>query len=86
MTKKRSASKDSGYTRQGVRDLSYLKGKSRGIKLPDLPMEQFLPECRHENLRYFPDKNYYECPACGACGSMFEEETTNKYNKENKTK
>jgi hypothetical protein len=53
----------SGFTSQGVRDLSYIKGKSVGIKLEMPPGEA----CSHPaaHMHRLPEIGYMQCRKCG---------------------
>lgn len=58
-----------GYTKQGVRDLSYLKGKSVGVRLPAPPAAGLNCEHPHTNLHY---DNMSGCTTCGKCKQMWD--------------
>lgn len=66
MAKQRNA-----YTRQGLRDLNSIKGKSVGITLPMPPLSVI---CNHKGL-YVADKwrNVETCSACGEQREVFRE-------------
>lgn len=48
-------------TRQGVRDLSYIAGKSNGIRLQAVPSEAY--DCNHKNTYKLDGER--ECRDCG---------------------
>jgi hypothetical protein len=58
----------SGYTRQGIKDLSYIKAPSVGIRLPDPPGTGL--NCEHLSVRQNREQGYSVC----GCGQMWDEE------------
>lgn len=58
-----------GYTRQGVRDLSYLKGKSVGIVLPAPPSAGMNCDHPSNTVRY---DSMTGCTSCGKCKCMWD--------------
>lgn len=48
--------KSKGFTAQGVRDLSFIKGKSRGIVL-EMPPDMLSSGCSHPTNAVVPDKD-----------------------------
>ncbi len=54
-------------TKQGVRDLNYLKGKSVGRKLDPLPEE--MNACSHKRVY----DAYFEIEKCLVCGAILKE-------------
>lgn len=63
--KKRQA----GMTRQGVRDLSNIKGKSVGIRLSMPPTEGMQCEHPQDKLRY---DHMSGCTHCGHCRTTWD--------------
>jgi hypothetical protein len=59
-----------GVTRQGVRDLSSLKGKSPGrkVNMNDYPVQQI---CSHPMSKRIDDENGWE-QTCFECGKVFQ--------------
>lgn len=54
-------------TKQGVRNLDVLPGRSSGVRLMELPIEQLdKPKCRHTVKVYFGD--VWVCDDCGWSG------------------
>lgn len=60
MAKKKNKS---GYTRQGIKDLSYIKAPSVGIRLPDPPGTGL--NCEHSHVRENRELGYSACTDCG---------------------
>jgi hypothetical protein len=62
-------SKKNGYTRQGVRDLNYIKGKPAGVRLESPPHEGLNCEHPSAGIRY---DHLSGCTSCGKCKNSWD--------------
>lgn len=52
-------------TKQGVRDLNYIKGRSQGVRLAEPPTENMVvTACRHRNTYPILECRYVKCLDC----------------------
>lgn len=61
--------KTNKFTKQGVRDLNHLKGKSTGVKLPEPPITI---SCMHRNHKTVYENGWYG-EVCDDCGFVIHE-------------